>query len=229
MTLALLFDTLRTRFGSRSDPDIWWPVFHARTEPAVFERVITNLLVTQSDWRKVRDAVGALDREGLLTAKTLADADPSVIAACAKPVGFQATKAGWLKGLGAFVVRQFGTEAAFCAGVTRDQLLGLSGIGGETADRILLYTCGRMAWPVDTYCTRVLAHHGVIPAPPEKPTAGEKRELAAAVKATVLAEMPARLEDWQRLHALMQLEGEDMRLRAKATVATPRRAAGARP
>ena len=39
-----LYDTLGARFGKRADPARWWPVYHARTDPPTFERVITGLL-----------------------------------------------------------------------------------------------------------------------------------------------------------------------------------------
>jgi len=122
-----------------------------------------------------------------------------------RPVGFQKGKAQCLRALASFVVTQFKTEAAFCAGVTWAQLRGVTRIGPETADRILLYTCGRLAWPVDTYCFRVLAHHGVIPSVPDKKPA--KTALAVEIKRLVNEQMAGELDDWQRLHALMQLEG----------------------
>ena len=211
MTIRELYETLTAKFGERSDPDTWWPVYYGRTVPPAFERVITNVLVTQSDWKRVRPAADALDRAGLLTAESLAGAEEAAIAECAKPVGFQASKARCLKAIRAFVVSRHGTEAAFCAGVTREALLSIPGVGPETADRILLYTCGKLAWPVDTYCLRVLAHHGVIEAMPVK--AAAKRLAVATIKAMVAEEeeMPGELVDWRRLHALMQLEGESMR------------------
>jgi len=212
MTLLDLYEALRIKYGPRADPETWWPVYHGRTDPPAFERVITNVLVTQTDWRAVRAAVDALDRAGLLTAQALAAADEATVTACVKPVGFQAGKAKCLKGLAAFVVARYRTEAAFCAGATRDELLALHGVGEETADRILLYTCGRLAWPVDSYCKRVLARHGVIAPPPDRPTAKEKRALAATIKAMVVREIPAELDAWRRLHALMQLEGDTLRL-----------------
>lgn len=214
MNVRELYDNLRERYGARSDPATWWPIHYSRTDPPEFERVITNVLVTQSDWRRVRSAVDALEQAGLLTAGGLARAEEEVIAACAKPVGFQAGKARCLKALGAFVVARFGTESAFCAGVTREQLLTIQGVGDETADRILLYTCNKLAWPVDTYCFRVFAHHEVIAGVPDKQAA--KRRLALDIKRMVAEQMVQEVEDWQRLHALMQIEGEAVRKRLAA-------------
>ena len=44
----------------------------------------------------------------------------------------------------------------------REQLLGVHGIGPETADAILLYAGGLPTFVVDTYTHRVLARHGWI-------------------------------------------------------------------
>jgi endonuclease-3 related protein len=214
MTLRELYDALRNKFGERADPNRWWPIFFGRTNPPEFERVITNVLVTQSRWPRVPRAVEALERAGLLTARTLARAEEAAIAACVQPVGFQTGKASCLKAIAAFVLAHFGTEVAFCAGATREQLLTIQGVGPETADRILLYTCGRLAWPVDTYCLKVLSdsRYRVIPTFP-RPGA-EKRRAVVEIKQMVEREVPHHLDDWQRLHALMQLEGEDLQQRA---------------
>ncbi len=44
----------------------------------------------------------------------------------------------------------------------REELLGVSGIGPETADSILLYALGLPTFVVDTYTHRVAARHGWI-------------------------------------------------------------------
>jgi endonuclease-3 related protein len=209
MTLRELYEELKRHFGARADPGTWWPVFFGRTDPPEFERAVSNVLVQNGSWRPVPQAMAALDRANLLTAAALADAPEAAIAECARPTGLQAQKARRLKALGAFVVNHFGKERVFCAGVTRDQLLALPGVGAETADRTLLYACGRLAWPVDTYCLRVLAHHGVTPAVPATPAA--RRRTAAGIQLLVAEQLPHRLDDWQRLHAVLQLQGEALR------------------
>jgi len=47
-------------------------------------------------------------------------------------------------------------------GELREQLLGLEGIGRETADSILLYAGNHPIFVVDAYARRVLARHGLI-------------------------------------------------------------------
>jgi endonuclease-3 related protein len=43
----------------------------------------------------------------------------------------------------------------------RTELLGLTGVGQETADSILLYAAGRPVFVVDAYTRRVLSRHGL--------------------------------------------------------------------
>jgi endonuclease-3 related protein len=44
----------------------------------------------------------------------------------------------------------------------RKKLLGIKGIGPETADSILLYGLGKSIFVVDAYTKRVLSQHGMI-------------------------------------------------------------------
>jgi endonuclease-3 related protein len=207
--IQALYENLANHFGPRCDPDTWWPICANRTAPPEFERVITNVLVQNSSWRTVPATVQRLDEQNLLTASTLANAPVERIADCIKPTGLQSQKALRLKTLCDLVVTRFGTESSFCQTATRQDLLSLTGIGPETADRILLYACSRLAWPGDTYCLRVFAHHGLLPDFPSTPA--ERTRSALEVKAMVADGLAPRVPTWQRFHALMQLEGERIR------------------
>ena len=46
--------------------------------------------------------------------------------------------------------------------ILRRELLGVNGIGPETADSILLYAFGKPAFVVDAYTKRVFARHGLF-------------------------------------------------------------------
>lgn len=220
MTLRELYNALAEQFGEHSDPDRWWPIYYGYSDPPAFERVITSVLVQRSSWRSVRPDVDRLAAARLLTARALADATPERIAACITRSGLALVKGERLHAVGRFVVDRFGDEAAFCERVRRDELLRIHGLGEQTVARIRLYTCGRLAWPTDTYCLRVLGHRGVIHVP-DRLTAAGLRQVTAEVTALVEAEMSASVVDWQRLHALMQLEGE--RLGQRGAQSTTRR------
>jgi endonuclease-3 related protein len=206
LKIQALYEKLANHFGPRSDPDTWWPIFANRTAPPEFERVITNVLVQNSSWSSVPAAVQRLGELNLLTASTLASAPVERIAECIKPTGLQSQKALRLKTLCDVVVTRFGTESSFCKAATRQDLLSITGIGPETADRILLYACSRLAWPVDNYCLRVLAHHGLLTAFPS--SLAERTRSALEVTAMVADGLAPQVPTWQRFHALMQLQGE---------------------
>jgi endonuclease-3 related protein len=213
MTLRELYERLSTRFGERAEPDSWWPIFYGVSAPPEFERVITNILVQNGSWKPVRAAVDLLHAAGLLTARSLSAADDETLVACIAPTGMQTLKGRRLKAVGTFIVDCFQTEQAFCDGEMREQLLQIPGIGPETADRTLLYACLRLAWPVDTYCLRVLAHYEITSGLPR--TAADKTQAAIAIKAMVATQLPSCVDDWRRLHAVLQLEGERLRQDAK--------------
>ena len=209
LDIQALCEELANHFGPGSDPDTWWPIFANRTEPPEFERVITNVLVQNSSWMSVPVAVQRLDEQNLLTANTLASAPAGRIAECIKTTGLQTQKALRIKTVCDVVVSRFGTESNFCKAATREDLLRIAGIGLETADRILIYACSRLAWPVDTYCLRVFAHHGLIGAFPSTPA--ERARFSSEARTAVTDGLVPQLATWQRFHALMQLEGERIR------------------
>ena len=45
---------------------------------------------------------------------------------------------------------------------TQEKLLGVNGIGPETADSILLYALEKPVFVIDAYTKRVLSRHGVM-------------------------------------------------------------------
>ena len=83
-----------------------------------------------------------------------------------RPAGYFRIKARRLRNLLAFLVERYGgsLDAMFQTGLAelREQLLGIHGIGPETADSILLYAGGLPSFVVDAYTHRVIARHGWI-------------------------------------------------------------------
>lgn len=82
-----------------------------------------------------------------------------------RPAGYFRQKATRLKQFVAHVdTRHGGSLDALFAQPTeelREELLGLPGIGPETADSILLYAASREVFVVDTYTRRIFERHGL--------------------------------------------------------------------
>ncbi|HUF72831.1 MAG TPA: endonuclease [Gammaproteobacteria bacterium] len=134
-------------------PQEWWPA-----EEGAFEIMVGALLVQRTTWRSAETAIAALKAQGLVDPGRLRGADLAVIETCIKSAGFYRTKAARLRNLATFVTEHggVGTLAARPTPELRALLLGLDGVGPETADAILLYAFERPAVVVDAYLRRLV-------------------------------------------------------------------------
>ena len=81
----------------------------------------------------------------------------------------------------------------------REELLGIKGVGPETADSILLYAFQRPVFVVDTYTCRVLGRHGLID--------GESGY--EGVQEFFQSSLPDDVELFNEYHALLVRVGKD--------------------
>ncbi|MGO1228758.1 MAG: endonuclease III domain-containing protein [Brachybacterium sp.] len=154
--LRVLHRELRERHGPQG---WWWP----GEEP--FEIALGAVLVQRSRWVQAASAIAELRRAGLLEAAPLATADEETVRELVRPAGFPRTKPRRVQSLA-----RWWTEHAESAGGRSDEqlrieLLGVEGVGEETADAISLYCFRRPAFLCDEYARRVLGDRGaVVPA-----------------------------------------------------------------
>lgn len=152
MRLAVLYQCLLETYG----PQGWWPA------QSRFEVLVGAILTQNTAWLRVEQAIAGLRRTGLMQAETLATCPATELECAIRPAGYFRVKAGYLKDF----CRRFlecGGFAAFDAMETaalRQQLLGLRGIGPETADSMLLYAFDRPVFVVDAYTRRLLRRLG---------------------------------------------------------------------
>ncbi|MFQ5908108.1 MAG: endonuclease III domain-containing protein [Thermoplasmata archaeon] len=185
MDLVRVSHRLRRALGG----DDWWRA------DGPWEVMVGALLTQQTAWRNVARALRSLREEGLLTPEALAVASLARIEACLQPTGFYRTKARRLRCMAAHLLSASGSTGAFLARPPeelRRDLLGLEGVGEETADAILLYAAGHPTPVVDAYTRRILERLGA-PLPLGY----------AAAAATLRAALPNRVADHRRFHALM--------------------------
>ncbi|MFQ6128114.1 MAG: endonuclease III domain-containing protein [Thermoplasmata archaeon] len=133
-------------------PQEWWP---AETP---FEVVVGAILTQQTAWRNVEKAIENLKEAGLMDLRALADADLDEIASLTAPCGFHKTKPLRLKRMASYICDEYGRLDTFFgrpAKLLRDELLGLYGIGPETADSILCYASDKLFFVVDAYTRRI--------------------------------------------------------------------------
>ena len=148
------YNSLFTAFG----PQHWWP---GKTQ---FEVIVGAILTQNTSWTNVARAIENLRGEGLLSQTAIERAPLPRIEALIRPSGYFRQKARKLKAFCAFLraeyrgslKRMFETPTI----VLREKLLGVFGIGPETADSILLYAGDHPVFVVDAYTKRMLARHG---------------------------------------------------------------------
>jgi endonuclease-3 related protein len=141
-------------------PQGWWP---AETP---FEVVVGAVLTQNTNWTNVERAIANLKREGLLEARALEAIDAERLGEVIRPAGYFRLKARRLKNVIHLLTDRFGgdLDALFALSTEslRETVLGVSGIGPETADSIVLYAAERPVFVVDAYTARILYRHGLV-------------------------------------------------------------------
>lgn len=154
--LQEVYDRLLAAFG----PQHWWP------GDTPFEVIVGAVLVQNTAWRNVERAIENLRDAGVMEPAKLYALSENELAELIRPAGYYQVKARRLRNLLQLVVEAYdgSLEEMFRSDLAtlRGSLLGVSGIGPETADAILLYAGKLPTFVVDTYTHRVLARHGWI-------------------------------------------------------------------
>ncbi len=141
-------------------PQHWWP------GESPFEVVVGAVLVQNTNWKNVERAIDNLRRSDLLDPHALNDVRPEELEELIRPAGYYRIKSRRLRSLLEFIVERYdgSLEQMFAThpATLRDELLGVHGVGPETADSILLYAGEMPVFVVDAYTHRVLSRHGWI-------------------------------------------------------------------
>lgn len=118
------------------------------------------VLTQNTSWSSVEKAIARFD--GRLSAEFVNSISDEELTEIIRPSGFFNQKAVRIRALTAWL-EQLGCQPAECALSTQElrcQLLGIKGIGRETADSILVYAFGRLSFVVDAYTRRLLSRLG---------------------------------------------------------------------
>jgi endonuclease-3 related protein len=150
------YNSLFTALG----PQHWWP------GETPFEIIVGAILTQNTSWRNVDTAIARLRAARLLSAAAIERVPLRRLQSLIRSSGYFRQKARTLKAFCAFLRtgyrgslrRMFGVPTM----VLREQLLGIFGIGPETADSILLYAGGHAVFVVDAYTKRIFLRHGWI-------------------------------------------------------------------
>ena len=136
----------------------WWP---ARTR---FEVIVGAYLTQNTAWTNVEIALRSMRVAGVLNLKGVRSIPLSQLESLIRSSGYFRQKARRLKTFVAFLDAYYGGSLnrmfAQPTEKLREELLGLNGMGPETADSILLYAGQHPVVVVDAYTRRILDRHG---------------------------------------------------------------------
>lgn len=192
MTLAEAFRRLDGAWG----PQHWWP------GESPLEIMVGAVLTQNTAWSNVERAIANLKAAGVLSLGAMLALPVDELAALIRPAGYFNVKARRLRALLEWVRYQGGVEAlaGWADEALRAGLLGVHGVGPETADDILLYAFGRPVFVIDAYTRRILGRLGLV-----DPAAGYEH-LRAAIEAELGPDVPM----YNQFHALLVAHGKDI-------------------
>jgi len=134
----------------------WWP-------GSPEEVLIGAVLTQQTRWENVERALEQMRDGDICSLEALAASPDTAIEEAIRCTGFFRVKAQRLKALASCVQKAGGMDALsrMETGMLRAFLLGIKGVGPETADSMLCYGFLRPAFVVDAYTLRICACAGI--------------------------------------------------------------------
>jgi len=192
-TLKDYYKSLYSSFG----PQGWWP---GRTR---FEVIIGAILTQNTAWGNVEKAIRNLKREKFLTPEKMRGLPHAELAALLRPAGYFNIKAGRVGNFLDHLFENYGGRLGVFlrkdqAGL-RKELLGINGIGPETADSILLYAANYPEFVVDAYTRRIFSRHGI-----SREDMGYEE-----LKSIFMDNLPADADFFNEYHALIVRTGKE--------------------
>lgn len=155
-TLRDVYQTLLDTYGPRN----WWPA------DTPFEVMLGAILTQNTAWSNVERAIASLKTVVPLEPEQILGLDEETLQDAIRPSGYFRQKARRLRLLCRFIIQKYDGDVAGMEGedteALRSELLGLNGIGPETADSILLYALDRPVFVIDAYTVRLLDRLGLL-------------------------------------------------------------------
>jgi endonuclease-3 related protein len=157
--LLKIYQGLLNHFGHRN----WWP------GDTKWEIIIGAILTQNVSWKNVETAIANLKKAQCFELEEIYNAPVEIIAEHIRSSRYYNMKAKKLKAIAAHIMEKYGgnidlfLQADKGLEVLRQELLGIWGIGPETADSILLYAGKLPTFVVDAYTKRIFSRLGIFP------------------------------------------------------------------
>ena len=160
MTLAFKVKEVYRLLLDAYGPQNWWPA------DTPFEVMLGAILTQNTAWANVERAIAALKSAIPLEPDAILGLDEETLQAAIRPSGYFRQKERRLRLLCRYILEQYDGDISGMevvdTGTLRTGLLGINGIGPETADSILLYALNRPVFVVDAYTVRLLDRLGML-------------------------------------------------------------------
>ena len=154
--LMKIYNRLYRAYGPRH----WWP------GETPFEVMVGAILTQNTSWRNVEKAIQNLKARKVLHVRGIHQLKRSQLASLIRSSGYFRIKADRLKTFVNFLFEHYsgnlGKMRKEGLNILRQKLLGIRGIGPETADSILLYGLQKPIFVVDAYTKRIFSRHGIL-------------------------------------------------------------------
>ena len=196
--LTDVYQRLLDAFG----PQHWWP-----GDGGPFEVCVGAILTQSAAWTNVEKALGRLKEAGLLSPQALDRAPQEEVAALVYSSGYFNAKARKLKAFAGHLCQAYAGDIDRLlvrpADELRTELLGIHGIGEETADDMLLYAAVQPSFVVDAYTRRIFSRLGLQP----------QRDGYGDWRALFMEALPRDTALFNEYHALLVALGKDVCLK----------------
>lgn len=192
-TFMEIYNVLSAYYG----PTGWWP------GDSPFEIAVGAILTQNTAWSNVEKAIANLKKAKLLSPRRMLRCDRALLEEAIRPSGYFRQKAERLIAFCRYLREQYrGDMGKMCNGnlnKVREELLRIKGIGPETADDILLYSCGYPIFVVDAYTKRIFSRHGLL----------DGRLTYQQVQEIFHREVPRDVHIYKEYHGLIVWVGKD--------------------
>ncbi|KFI94106.1 base excision DNA repair protein, HhH-GPD family [Bifidobacterium saguini DSM 23967] len=202
--IAALYDVMERELGTTD----WWPA------ETLFEIMVGAVLTQNTAWGNVDRSLGALKDADALEPHAIVELTSEELQDLIRPSGFYRNKAKTLQSLSRWYIERCGARPEGAVDIEddelRDELLGLFGIGGETADDLVLYVFGRRAFVADTYARRLFAFLGfTVPVGyPSFHKAFEPAVLASGLDVAQLQEFHGLIDEYGKAYRTDEAKAE---------------------
>lgn len=149
-----IYEILNSHYG----PQHWWPA------DTPFEVMVGAVLVQNTAWKNASTAITSLKQAGLMSPAGINATSIFELAALIVSSGYFNIKARRLKALCQWLAdkNEIDQLKQLPLKELRKELLGVHGIGPETADDILLYALDKPVFVIDAYTRRLFSRLGLI-------------------------------------------------------------------